>query len=332
MMRQEDDITAAIRKSADHWYDVLLEGDDDLAKRIHDLGIDVLVDLAGHTAYNRLPVFALKPAPVQATWVGYFHSTGLKSIDYFITDPYTSPLACGQLFSETPVWLPHSRFCYAPPDYAPAVAPPPVLARGYPTFGCFNRLEKLVAPVFAAWAEILRAVHESRLLLKAGTLADESLREHVRRRFAEHGIPSERLELRGPSGHADMFVEYGDIDIALDPFPFNGGMTTLEALWMGVPVVALKGSAVVSRQSHSVLANLGLHTELVFGDIDSYVAGAIALARDHGRLAKLREEIRPRMAASPLCQPEQFCRELEGLYRRMWQAYCEGEKLPSSIA
>jgi len=332
MMRKDDEITVAIRESASAWHDALLLSDDELAKEIHGQEIDILVDLSGHTAYNRLPSFALKPSPVQATWIGYFHSTGLENIDYFITDPHTSPVGAGQLFSETPVWLPHSRFCYSPPTYAPEVSPAPVLARGWITFGCFNRMEKLVEPVIAAWIKILNAIPESRLLLKAGALQNESVRDQLRQRFVDGGLDASRLEMHGPSSHPEMLEQYGAIDIALDPFPFNGGMTTLEALWMGVPVVTLAGDTVVSRQTVSALANIGLADELAFPNVDAYVAGAFALANNPARVAELRSQIRPRMIASPLCQSEQFTRDLETLYRRMWQAWCSGKKLPSDIA
>ena len=268
---------------------------------------------------------------MQATWIGYFHSTGLESIDYFITDPYTSPRGCGQLFSEMPVHLPHTRFCYSPPDYAPEVVPLPALERGTVTFGSFNRVEKLADPVIAAWAKILDCTPGSRLIIKAVQLDQEANREHFRERFAVHGLHDDRLELRGASAHPDMLFEYGEIDIALDPFPFNGGMTTLEALWMGVPVVTLAGGhGVVARQTFSALSNLGL-TELAFPDVDAYIQGAITLAGDLNRLTELRRNLRPRMAASPLRQPEQFVRDLEALYRRMWQAWCQGGKLPSDV-
>ena len=330
MQRASDDITETIRANADSWVDALLMSDDELAQQIHQDQIDILVDLSGHTAYNRLPVFVRKPAPVQATWIGYFHSTGLDSIDYFITDPFTTPANSGQLFSETPVWLPHSRFCYSPPDYAPDVVPSPVLARGSITFGSFNRAEKLVEPVIVAWVKILQAVPGSRLLLKASAFDNEQVSEELRRRFLACGLEDGRLELRGRSSHQEMLEQYGEIDIALDPFPFNGGMTTLEALWMGVPVVTMAGTGVVSRQSTSALANLGL-TELVFDDLDGYIQGAVALANDPRRLDKLRQDMRSRMAQSPLCQPEQFTHDLEALYRRMWQAWCRGEKLGTEI-
>lgn len=332
MMRSTDPITETIRTNTDCWIDALMLGDEELAEQVRQDRIDILVDLSGHTAYNRLPTFVMRPAPVQATWIGYFHSTGLKNIDYFITDPHTSPVACAQPFSETPVWLPHSRFCYSPPDYAPEISPPPSLAGKPITFGSFNRIEKLMAPVIAAWASILGAVPGSRLLLKAGTLESDFIRDDLRRRFSVCGIDENRLELRGPSPHPEMLNQYGDIDIALDPFPFNGGMTTLEALWMGVPVITIAGQGVVSRQTYSALANIGLADELAFADVDAYVAGAVALADNPAQLTELRRELRPRMQASPICQPEQFARDLEHLYQRMWQAWCEGHRLQSDIA
>lgn len=326
MMRGSDSITAEIRAHADTWVDALLMSDDELAEQVHQDRIDILVDLSGHTAYNRLPIFVRKPAPVQATWIGYFHSTGLNSIDYFITDPYTTPPGGGQLFSETPLCLPHSRFCYSPPEYTPEVAPVPAIARGGITFGSFNRVDKLVEPVIAAWVKILNAVPGSRLLLKAAAFENTQVSDELRRRFLAQGLERDRLELRGRSSHPAMLAEYGEIDIALDPFPFNGGMTTLEALWMGVPVVTLEGSSVVARQSTSALVNIGLD-ELVFNDLDAYIKGATALASDLKRLATLRQEMRSRMANSPLCQAKQFTQDLEALYRRMWQAWCRGEKL-----
>lgn len=331
MTRGSDEVTDAIRKNADVWVDALFMTDDELAEKIHEDRIDILVDLSGHTAYNRLPVFVRKPAPVQATWIGYFHSTGLETIDYFITDPHTTPATTSQLFSETPIWMPHTRFCYSPPEYATMVARAPVEANGTITFGSFNRVEKLVDPVVSAWVKVLNAVPGSRLLLKSGSLSDEAVCKSLRERFVAHGLEAERLEMRGPSSHPEMLAEYGDVDIALDPFPFNGGMTTLEALWMGVPVVALAGEGVVSRQSTSVLANIGLQ-ELVFDSLTSYIEGAIALARDHDRLATLRRGMRARMSRSPLCLPDQFTQDLEALYRRMWQAWCRGEKLGMEAA
>jgi protein O-GlcNAc transferase len=331
MVIRPEEVLPELREAADTWEDIFFLDDDEVAELIRKAKIDILVDLSGHTAFHRLLVFARQPAPIQAEWIGYFHSTGMISIDYFITDPYTSPPGSGQLFSETPVFMPHTRFCYSPPEYAPEVAATPMEKRGAITFGSFNRLPKITGAVVAAWSRILNAVPQSRLVIKSGALSDTAAKDRLITRFDQHGIGQERLAFRENSSHAEMLAEYGDIDIALDTFPFNGGMTTLEALWMGVPVVTIAGNTVVSRQTVSALANIGLADELAFPDTDSYIDGAIALANNPARLAALRSQLRPRMEASPLRQSEQFTRDLEALYRRMWQAYCQGDKLPSSL-
>jgi predicted O-linked N-acetylglucosamine transferase (SPINDLY family) len=325
-----DEMTGILRANCDGWHEVQLLSLEALADLIQAQGIDILVDLSGHTAFNRLQVFALRPAPIQATWIGYFHSTGLKSIDYFMTDPYTTPQLSAQFFSEIPAWLPHSRFCYTPLEFAPGVAKAPVDRAGCITFGSFNRLAKLSDPVVEAWSRIVTNVPDARLMLKARELGDAETVERLRKKFEAGGLSRERLILRPASSHFQMFQEYSEVDIALDPFPFNGGVTTMEALWMGVPVVALAGNSVVSRQSISMLTNIGLE-ELVFADVESYVAGAVALALDAPRVARLRGMIRLQMSRSPLCDAEQFTQDLEMLYRRMWQAWCRGEKLGPDI-
>lgn len=327
MVIRPEEVLPELREAADEWEDIFYCGDEELVDLIRKSEIDILLDLSGHTAFHRLLVFARKPAPIQAEWIGYFHSTGMTSMDYFITDPSTTPPGGGQLFSETPVYLPHTRFCYGPPDYASDVQAPPSQKLGVITFGSFNRLPKLTDEVVDAWSQILMAVPKSRLVLKSGALSDTTARERLIKRFDQHGIALDRLDLREGSLHAQMLAEYGDIDIALDTFPFNGGMTTLETLWMGVPVLTIAGDTVVSRQTVSALANIGLADELAFPHVGAYIEGAIALAKNPARLAELRAQIRPRMAASPLRQSEQFTHDLEALYRRMWHAWCHGEKL-----
>jgi protein O-GlcNAc transferase len=329
---KRDGITTDIASVVNTWSDLVFETLHELAESIRAAHVDVLVDLSGHTGNHRLLSFALRPAPVQATWIGYFNTTGMSSMDYFVSDPYTSPSHSGQLFSERVVHLPHTRFCFAEPAYAGEVAPSPMLKNGYVTFGSFNRLPKLSSQVLDAWAQILLNVPSSRLILKAAALADDSVCQQFKNHFQQRGIEAVRLDLRGTTPHVEMFAEYGHMDLALDPFPFNGGMTTLEALWMGVPVVTIAGDTVVSRQSFSALANIGLADELAFPDVAAYVAGAIALAQNPTRLAELRRELRPRMEASPLRQSKQFTKDLEDLYRRMWVAWCEGRKLESDVA
>ena len=327
MAIRPEEVLQELREAAHTWEDIFHLNDDELASLIDKANIDILIDLSGHTALNRLPVFARRPAPVQVEWIGYFHSTGMAQMDYFITDPFTTPPDNGQLFSEVPVYLPQTRFCYGPPEYAPEVQAAPFEKNGFITFGSFNRLPKLTDEVIAAWSQILLGAPHSRLVIKSGALTEELVKERLLSRFANQGIAKERVELREGSSHIGMLTEYGDIDIALDTFPFNGGMTTMEALWMGVPVVTIAGNTVVSRQTVSVLTNIGLADELAFAETAAFVAGTIALAGCPARLAELRASLRDRMASSPLRDSTRFTRDLENLLRAMWTAWCEGKKL-----
>ena len=319
-----DDTTARLQALAGSWRDIRGYSDEALSKLIEEDGIDILVDLAGHTAHNRLLVFARKPAPVQVSWLGYFNTTGLDAIDYFISDQYSSPPGGAQAFSEQVVRLPGSRFCYRPPAYAPPVLASPVLASGQITFGSFNNLAKLNRQVIALWARVLHEVANARLVLKSKLLSDESTRQRYLELFREAGISPDRLDLRGSSSHAGMLKEYGEIDIALDPFPFTGGLTTLEALWMGVPVVTLAGETLVSRQSASFLTVMG-QSALIANSEREYVEIAKSLAGDVIRLENLRGVLRPLMQDSPLCDKENFARNLEHAYRQMWRTWCEAE-------
>lgn len=332
MAIRPQEVLPDLREAADSWEDVFLLSDEEVANLVVDAKIDILVDLAGHTALNRLCTFAMRPAPVQAEWIGYFHSTGMRCIDYFITDPHTSPVGGGQLYSETPVHLPHTRFCFSAPEHAPEVSLSPVCKTGQITFGSFNRLQKITDVVVEVWAAVLLRVPGSKLILKSAAFSDAVIMESMHRRFAKCGIEPDRLELRENSTHGQMLAQYGDIDIALDTFPFNGGMTTLEAAWMGVPVVTIAGNTVVSRQTVSVLANIGLADELAFPDVASYIEGAVRLAKDTDRLVALRACMRERMKNSPLCDAPRFTRDLEALYRRMWEAWCNDTKLQSDVS
>ncbi len=294
--------------------------DVDLAGRIRQDEIDVLVDLSGHTAGSRLTVFAYRPAPVQVSWLGYFATTGLACMDAVLLDEWHDSPGTEAQFVESVVDLPGGRFCYTPVPWAAAVAPAPVAARGYVTFGCFNNTAKLNQGVFDLWARILAAVPDARLVLKWRNFNDEALRQSVRENFARRGIMPERIELRGPSFHVDLLKEYADIDVALDTFPFAGGLTSCEALWMGVPVVTWPQRRVVSRQTFAFLSAIGL-PELAAEDADGYARIAVELARDRARLAALRSGMRKRMAASSLMDVGGFTRQLEqcliGLYQEV---------------
>lgn len=311
-----DAVTARLRGLSHRWRDIHGLTDEQASALVRQDGIDILVDLAGHTERNRLFLFARHPAPVQASWIGYFNTTGLPAMDYFISDGFSSPPGQEKLFAEKLIRLPHSRFCYRPPDYAPEVADPPSMANGRITFGSFNNLAKLNGEVISLWAEILSALPDSRLLLKSLALGDPDTRERYLALFASHGIQPERISLSEHSPHAEMLAEYGKIDIALDPFPFTGGLTTCEALWMGVPLVTLAGETLVGRQSASLLSNLG-KSEWIAESPRRYIEIALSLAATPADLLELRRGLRGQMAASPLCDADAFTRGLETAYRQM---------------
>jgi predicted O-linked N-acetylglucosamine transferase (SPINDLY family) len=318
-----DPTTARLRAAACGWRDIPGVSDEEAERIIRADGIDILVDLSGHASGGRLPLFARRPAPVQASWLGYVSTTGLAAIDYLITDHWTAPEAADALFTEKLVRLPHGRFCYTPPAYAPEPALRPRRDRPL-TFGSFNDLMKLNDQVIGAWARVLAAVPGSRLRLKWASLGDEAVRERLRGAFAAHGMDPARLVLSPRSPHAEMLAEYAEIDVALDPFPFCGGLTTCEALWMGAPVVTWPQERPASRQSLAFLELLGLG-ELAAGSEDAYVETAAALARDPDRLAAISRSLRPRMTASPLCRGELFTPTLEAALRGMWRRWCAGE-------
>lgn len=299
--------------------DVSTLSDAALADKIRTDGIDVLVDLSGHTAGSRLTAFALRPAPVMVSWLGYFATTGLGYMDAILLDQWHAPTGMEDHFIERIVPLPRGRLCYQPAPWAPTeIASPPFLRHGGITFGSFNNTAKLNDGVFNAWAQILAQVPTSRLVLKWRTFNDDAYRQKLTQAFVDRGIKAERIELRGPSFHADLLKEYADIDIALDPFPFTGGMTSCECLWMGVPVITWPQSRVVSRQTYALLSAIGL-AELAATDAKAYVRIAVELASDPERLITLRNTLRDRMRSSPLMDVKGFTQQLEntliGLYR-----------------
>ncbi|MBI3452206.1 MAG: tetratricopeptide repeat protein [Rhodospirillales bacterium] len=313
---QEDAMTARLRAHAALWRSTVGLSDAALAQQVVDDRIDLLVDLAGHTAGNRLGAFALKSAPVQATWLGYPNTTGLAAIDYRLTDAVADPPGeADTLHVEKLFRLPDGFLCFTPPDDAP-----PVAARadgGSVVFGSFNMLAKINEATLALWARILARVPQARLALKAAALADPGTRDLIATRFTRAGGDAGRLDLLpATAARTDHLGLYGRIDIALDPFPYGGTTTTCEALWMGVPVVTLAGERHAGRVGASLLARVGLD-ELVARNADDYVAIAAAFATDGARRAALRAGLRDRLAASPLCNAPRFARALEDAYRRM---------------
>lgn len=314
-----DEVTDRFRALADRWVPCHGWSDERLAGQIRDDRIDILVDLAGHTDRNRLPVFARRPAPLQLTYLGYPATTGVRTIDYRISDCWIDPLppAAPLPSSETPLRLEHGYFCYAPIPGSPPVTALPCEALGVLTFSCLNQAIKLNGRLFACWAEILRAVPGSRLWLQNASLDQPATRERLEQAFAALGVGRERLLFRGPAPAPDYLRSYHQIDIALDSYPYNGGTTSCEALWMGVPVVSWCGGRHVARLGASLLHQVGLG-DLVAASPGEYVALAVALAGDRERLRSLRATMRERLLASPLMDHAGFTRELEGALRAAW--------------
>ncbi|TCK19385.1 putative O-linked N-acetylglucosamine transferase (SPINDLY family) [Thiogranum longum] len=323
-----DAITTQLHTVAHVWRDIQLMTDDEVADLVRRDQIDILVDLAGHTARNRLSVFARKVAPVQVSYLGYPNTTGLSAMGYRFTDAWADPPGQTEhLHTEALVRLPGGFLCYNPLQGSPAsppLTPSPCQVNGYITFGSFNNLAKITPEVLELWSEILCAVPGSHLVLKNRPLSDAVTREYFYSLFEGHGIGRERLELIGwiPNMGQHMST-YNKVDIALDTFLYNGTTTTCQAIWMGVPVITLAGQAHAGRVGVSLLSQLGLDQFITHG-AEQYRACATALARDTKTLGVLRAGLRERMATSHLCDGKQFARQIESAYRDMWETVAEG--------
>lgn len=308
----EDDFTASIRALSTEWHAVGGMSDDEIAKKIRDDGVDVLIDLSGHATGNRLRVMSYRPAPRSATWLDYVNTTGLSTIDVFIADSVSVPLGTRQRFSERLVRIGVSRLCYEPPTYAPPVGPLPMDRNGYPTFGSFNRASKIASVTVEMWAALMHAVPNARLLLKSAVFANEETRLRFAERFAVYGMTVDRLILRGASDHRAMLEEYGEVDVSLDTFPYNGGLTTCESLLMGVPVVAVLGESLISRQTAALLTAGGF-TEHIAHDASDWLRINCGLVNEAGSLNCLRRSMRGRLLASELCDGSGFARRFESV-------------------
>lgn len=317
--------TEELRRHADQWHEVLRLSDEQLAVMVRQHQIDILVDLSGHTAGNRLLAFARRPAPVQMSWLGYPATTGLDAIDYVLTDALLDPPGqTEQLHSERLLRLPDVHACFVPPADAPEVAALPMERAGYVTFGCFNNFAKVRYDIIETWAGLLRDLPGSRLLLKSSSAIDRALKDRLPEALTAYGVSRDRIEVHGRSdSYADHLRMYGRVDIALDTYPYCGATTTCEALHMGVPVVTLAGEARVSRMGLSLLTNLGL-PQLVARSFEEYQRIAKQLAGDPRQLADLRAGLRQRLLASPLAQAQRFARQLETTYCEVWRAHCGG--------
>jgi len=316
-----DDVTRRCESLAAQWRDIIAIDDAAAAELVRSDGIDILIDLSGHTSGNRLGVFAAKPAPLQLTYLGYPATTGLAQMDYRLTDGRADPPGASDArYVERLLRLPHSLWCFAPPAQMPAVGPLPANAAGHVTFGSLNSVYKLTPRLLELWSRLLAALPASELVL--ATVPAGEARERIAREFAAHGIEAARLEFHGFLSWEDFWALHQRIDIALDTFPCNGGATSCESLWMGTPLIGRAGDAFLARAGLSILSTIGLG-ELVAQGEDEYLRLALDLARDLPRLGRLRAGLRERMRASPLLDAAGFTRELEQLYRAAWTQWCE---------
>ena len=297
--------------------------DEQLANRVRGDRIDILFDLAGHALRNRLLAFARKPAPIQITWIDSVGTTGLEAIDYVIADPYEIPAESEPCYVERVLRMPQTYVCYDPPRNAPPVGPLPALAKGYVTFASFNNPLKITDGFIELWARILNHVPGSRLVLKFFRIGG-ARRHRCAALLARFGVGDDRLEVQSGSPHGELLEAYNGVDLGLDPL-YNGGLTTCEALWMGVPVITFPGETFARRHSLSHLSNVGL-TETIARDLDEYVEIAVRLASDLPRLAGMRAGLRQRVAESPLCDGRRFAASLMGLLRAVWRDWCRSSR------
>jgi len=317
-----DDVSNRIQAQCHGWHQIHDLDDEALVRQIGEDRIDILIDLSGHTGENRLPAFAWKPAPVQATWLGYLGTTGVEEIDYLIADDWTLPAELESQCTEK-IWrLPKSYLCFTPPGEDDTIGPLPALAKGYVTFGSFNNLIKLGPDVIALWARVLHAVPSSRLLLKTIQFGEPSVREDIAQQFARHGIEGSRLMVEPQVARADYLKPFNRVDIALDPFPYPGITSSVECLWMGVPFVTLAGKTFMSRQGVGLLNNAGL-ADWIAADEDEYVKLAARRAGDLQSLRQIRQELRARVHASPIFDAQSFAENFEKAMRGMWHAWCQ---------
>lgn len=321
---EEDEVTAELREHCLYWQDVAALDDEALAAHIHADGIHILIDLAGHTADNRLAVFARRPAPVQLSWPGYWASTGVDTMDYFLADRHGLPPALQAQFTERIHYLPDTRLCFTPPAEAPAVASLPLLRQDSPTLGSFQGLDKLSDQVLQLWAQVLTALPEARLRLQTEALAHPAVMQQLAERLAAQGIAAERVSFHPATDYQAYLAAYGEIDLVLDTFPYSGGAKTCEALWMGVPTLTLQpaeeDAGLIARQGAALLHAAGLEDWVAESPAD-YVAKAVAACSAPQTLAELRRGLRARVAASPLCNAPRFARAFEEALWAMWTAY-----------
>ncbi len=320
-----DDTTERLKGYFDHWYSTVDRNHTEVASKIFEDKIDVLVDLAGHTGNNRLPVFGSKPAPVQVSWIGYPNTTGLKNMDYILTTKNYVPPEITKYFSEEVYYLPRVPTTFQIPPEVPELSGNPYERNGHVTFGCFNNCIKVGPTAIEAWSRLLCAAPDSKLLLKAHAYRSETAIKASKDSFAAQGVDPERITCEGPSDHREYLTRYDEIDIALDPFPYNGGTTTLEALFMGVPLLALEGDTWVSRNGSAILRAMG-QENLIAASVDEYIAMGVDFAKHPEKLGAMRGALHDKFIATGVTDPITHTRDIENAYRDMWQRWCRAHK------
>jgi protein O-GlcNAc transferase len=319
---RSDDVARRIAAAADATRDLSRANDQQLLQHIRQDQVDILLELSGHTQGNRLAALRLRAAPIQVTAIGYPHTTGVPTIDYRLVDTLTDPPGAEHMATEKLLRLDPCFLCYTPPDNSPQPASPPCTEQDHITFGSFNALKKIAPGTVALWAKVLHAVPRSRLIIKAGGLESPRAREHLSANLKRQGIPEVRFDLLGKTeAKRSHFEAYSALDIGLDTFPYNGTTTTCEAMWMGVPTISKFGATHASRVGLSLLSTVNLREFAVETD-EAYIAAAKSLAADADKLTTLRNTLRLRMQASPLCDAPRYTRRLESAFRQVWQTWC----------
>lgn len=319
----QDNLSTTLMQSFSSWTPIAHLDDEVAATRIHADNIDLLIDLSGHTADNRLPLFARKPAPVQLSWLGYFSTTGVKEIDWLIADTFSITEENRRYFTERLWLLPETRLCFSPPVEAPATSPLPMLKKGYPTFGCFQNLAKLSDRTLTLWARVLESVPESRLRIQSKRLDQPDSIERTYTQLQQFGIPRERIDLFGAQPRAEYLASHSEVDLILDTLPYNGGTTTCEALWMGVPTITLIGDSLIGRQGASILKAANL-SDWITNSEEEFITQAVSRIGKPDQLETLRQTMRDRLAHSALFDGAAFAKQLETAWSAMWEGYTQG--------
>ncbi|MDD5299062.1 MAG: tetratricopeptide repeat protein [Gallionella sp.] len=321
-----DAVTDRLRRHFSQWSPLTDCSDEDAAQRIYGDRVDILLDLSGHTAKNRLPIFAWRPAPIQVSWLGYFATTGMAEMDYLLADKVGVPASELEQFTESVWYLPNTRMCFTAPEVAIPVAPLPALANGNITFGCFQTATKVNDSVLAVWGKIFAELPDAKLRMQCNKLGEPAQEKQMLQRLQRYGIDPARVLVRGTTSREAYLAAHAEVDIILDTFPFTGGTTTSEALWMGVPTLTLAGSSLLARQGASLLTAAGLE-EWVAVDEEEYITKAVSYGRNLERLSELRRCLRAKVLASPLFDAPLFAKDFEAALRGMWQVWCEKQRV-----